>query len=204
MISALCSLAASKILLAGTITPRSITSKLLHCRTTPTMFLPMSWTSPLTVAMMIVPLVSLPPTAPDSAFSASIYGSRYATAFFITRADFTTWGRNILPAPKRSPTTFIPSISGPSITSIGRPPAAAISARNSSVSASTLASIPLTRACVMRSRTGRDRHSAATGSSAFSELLNRSAISSNRSAASSRRFRTTSSIRSRNSGSIES
>ena len=34
-------------------TPRSMTSKLLHCRTTPTMFLPMSWTSPLTVAMLL-------------------------------------------------------------------------------------------------------------------------------------------------------
>jgi hypothetical protein len=34
----------------------------------------------------------------------------------MTRALFTTWGRNILPAPKRSPTSFMPSISGPSIT----------------------------------------------------------------------------------------
>ena len=127
------------------------------------MFLPMSWTSPLTVAMMIVPLVSLLAAVPFCSFSASMNGSRYATAFFITRADFTTWGRNILPAPKRSPTTFMPSISGPSITSIGRPPARAISARNSSVSASTFASMPLTRACVIRSRTGRLRHSAATG-----------------------------------------
>src|SRR3712207_7911973 len=44
--------------------------------------------------------------------------------------------RNILPAPKRSPTTFMPAISGPSITSSGRPPRAAISARSSSVSRS--------------------------------------------------------------------
>ncbi|SKV98577.1 Uncharacterised protein [Mycobacteroides abscessus subsp. abscessus] len=87
--------------------------------------------------MTMVPLVSLPASTPESAFSASMNGSRYATAFFITRADFTTWGRNIFPEPKRSPTTFMPSISGPSITSIGRPPAAAISARSSSVSPST-------------------------------------------------------------------
>ena len=33
-----------------------------------------------------------------------------------TRALFTTWGRNILPSPKRSPTTFMPSIRGPSMT----------------------------------------------------------------------------------------
>ncbi|SKW46785.1 Uncharacterised protein [Mycobacteroides abscessus subsp. massiliense] len=69
------------------------------------MFLPMSWTSPFTVAMMMVPLVSLDlvdPVAPSfCAFSFSMNGSRYATAFFITRADFTTCGRNIFPAPKR-------------------------------------------------------------------------------------------------------
>ncbi len=47
-------------------------------------------------------------------------GSRYATARFIARALFTTCGRNILPAPNRSPTVFMPSISGPSITSSGR------------------------------------------------------------------------------------
>ena len=34
---------------------------------------------------------------------------------FITRADFTTCGRNILPAPNKSPTTVMPSISGPSM-----------------------------------------------------------------------------------------
>ena len=59
-------------------------------------------------------------------------GVRYATAFFITRADLTTCGKNILPAPKRSPTTLIPAISGPSITLSGRPSLA----RASSVSAS--------------------------------------------------------------------
>src|ERR1700722_19373354 len=63
-------------------------------------------------------------TWPDAAiatFSASMNGVRCATAFFITRADLTTWGRNIFPAPKRSPTTPMPSINGPSITSSGRP-----------------------------------------------------------------------------------
>jgi len=44
------------------------------------------------------------------AFSASMNGVRWATAFFITRADLTTWGRNILPAPNRSPTTLMPAI----------------------------------------------------------------------------------------------
>src|SRR3954465_15088833 len=72
----------------------------------------------------------------------------------MTRALFTTCGRNILPAPKRSPTTFMPSISGPSITSIGCPPAAAISTRRSSVSPSTYVSMPFTSECVIRSRRG--------------------------------------------------
>ena len=78
------------------------------------MFLPMSWTSPLTVASTIRA------AAERSVFSASMNGSRYATARFIARALFTTCGRNIFPEPKRSPTIFIPSMSGPSITSSGR------------------------------------------------------------------------------------
>ena len=95
------------------------------------MFLPMSCTSPLTVAMTTLPLPLR--VSPLLAFSASMYGSRYLTARFITRADFTTWGRNILPAPNRSPTIFMPSISGPSMTSRGR----ANCCRASSVSSST-------------------------------------------------------------------
>ena len=82
------------------------------------MFLPMSWTSPLTVAVTTVPLVRRPGPA---SCRASMNGMRWATAFFITRADFTTCGRNILPSPKRSPTTFMPSMSGPSMTSSGVP-----------------------------------------------------------------------------------
>ena len=69
--------------------------------------------------------------------------------------DFTTCGRNILPAPNRSPTTFMPSISGPSITSSGR----SACCRASSVSSITNSSIPLTSACFRRSSTGSLRHS---------------------------------------------
>ena len=72
------------------------------------MFLPMSWTSPLTVAVTIVPA-----RLPVPSRCASRYGMRTATAFFMTRALLTTWGRNIRPAPNRSPTTFMPAISGP-------------------------------------------------------------------------------------------
>ena len=77
-------------------------------------------------------------------------GIRYATAFFITRALLTTCGRNILPAPNRSPTTFMPSISGPSITCNGR----SNLCRHSSTSASMKSVMPLTSACLSRSATG--------------------------------------------------
>ena len=132
------------------------------------MFLPMSWTSPLTVAMTIVPLLRW--TSPGC-FSASMWGMRWATAFFMTRADFTTWGRNIRPLPNRSPTTFMPSMSGPSITSIGRPPRAAISSRSSSVSSSACSSMPLTSEYVMRSPMGSERHSSAIASWRVSPVL---------------------------------
>ena len=53
---------------------------------------------------------SLAASAALPAVSCSMNGCRYATAFFIARALLTTCGRNILPAPNRSPTTFMPSI----------------------------------------------------------------------------------------------
>ena len=77
MASAPISAAVSRIFCTGTITPRSITSKLLHCSTTPTMFLPMSCTSPLTVAITMVPLVSLAVAYSGlSIFSCSMNGIR--------------------------------------------------------------------------------------------------------------------------------
>ncbi len=88
IMSAFSAMAASRIFCAGTITPRSMTSKLLQASTTPTMFLPMSCTSPLTVAITILPLERL--TSPLRFFSSSMNGNSQATAFFITRADFTT------------------------------------------------------------------------------------------------------------------
>ena len=60
---------------------------------------------------------SPPPRSAVCLFSSSMKGVSQATARFITRADFTTWGRNILPAPNRSPTTRMPSMSGPSMMS---------------------------------------------------------------------------------------
>ncbi len=63
--------AASRMRSAGTMTPRSITSKLLHWSTTPTMFLPMSCTSPLTVAMTTLPL-AFASALPRRRFSSSM------------------------------------------------------------------------------------------------------------------------------------
>ena len=89
-------------------------------------------------------------------------GSRYTTAFFITLALLTTCGRNILPEPKRSPTIFIPSINGPSITSIGLE----YFCLTSSVSSTMNSTIPFTIACFNLSPAGAFRHS-----SFFSSLL---------------------------------
>ena len=79
-----------------------------------------------------------------------MYGSSTATARFIARADFTTCGRNILPAPNRSPTIFMPSISGPSMISSGR----AYFCRASSTSASMKSTTPWTSAKASRFSTG--------------------------------------------------
>ena len=110
MISAPILSASERIVSLSTITPRSWMSKPLQLSTMPVMFFPMSWTSPLTVAMTIFGLV-------DSVVSAaeSIYGWRISTASLMTLADLTTCGRNILPSPKSFPTASIPSIRGPSM-----------------------------------------------------------------------------------------
>ena len=130
MTSTLSRCASSRIFSKGTITPKSYTLKLLQPSTTATMFFPMSCTSPLTVAIRKVPAKadvssgltasgSFPSAIIFARFSLSMKGSRYATAFFITRADLITCGRNILPEPNKSPTVFMPLISGPSITCAG-------------------------------------------------------------------------------------
>src|SRR5678810_1185963 len=69
------------------------------------------------------------------------------------RALFTTCGRNILPAPNRSPTIFMPSISGPSMIWIGR----GYFWRASSTSASMKSTVPDTSAYERRSSTGLAR-----------------------------------------------
>jgi len=91
--------------------------------------LPMSCTSPLTVAMTTVPLLR---PASSGRLARLDERDEVSHGFLHDARDFTTCGRNILPAPNRSPTTFMPAISGPSITSMGCPPRASMSARSSS------------------------------------------------------------------------
>ncbi|EWS64148.1 hypothetical protein Y695_02613 [Hydrogenophaga sp. T4] len=108
-----------------------------------------------------------------------------------------------MPWPNRSPTTFMPSISGPSITLSGRPPSRSISRHISSVSSLMNSFMPRTSAWARRSRIGSARHSFFLLSSLAAPLAF-SATSTSRSPASGRRFKTTSSTRSRSSGSSSS
>ena len=73
MMSAPSTLARARMSWHGTITPMLTTSKLLHWSTTVTMFLPMSCTSPFTVAMTILPFgFASPPASINSRFSSSM------------------------------------------------------------------------------------------------------------------------------------
>ena len=162
------------------------------------MFLPMSCTSPLTVHRITLPCARTP-SGPSRSFSCSMNGSRYATARFIARALLTTCGRNIFPAPNRSPTTCIPAISGPSITSSGRSRAV----RASSVSCSMNSSIPCTSACLRRSSTVVSRHERSS-SFFMAPPLTVSANATMRSVASGRRSKMMSSTCSSRSGGMSS
>ena len=68
-----------------------------------------------------------------------------------------------MPAPKRSPTTFMPSISGPSITWIGR----SYCCRASSVSSTMNCVMPFTSACTRRSCTVPLRQASSSAASFF-------------------------------------
>ena len=126
----------------STMTPRSCTSNPLQVSTIPVMFLPMSCTSPLTVARMTLGILLSLVASVLPLSEVFIYGSSNVTISLITFADFTTCGRNILPSPKSLPTVSIPAISGPSMIATALP----YSARASLMSVSRLAVRPLTRA----------------------------------------------------------
>ena len=117
----------------------------------------------------------------------------------MTRADFTTCGKNILPAPNKSPTTFIPIIKCPSITSMG----AVASCLACSTSSIIKASIPFTKACVILSCNGFSLQDKSAVFS-FEVPFTVSAKSSKRSVASSRISKITSSTCSNKSFGISS
>ena len=99
--SAWCSSTALSISFTPTLMPRLITSYPLLVRMMSTRFLPMSCTSPFTVAS------TTRPRPPRSDFSIS--GSRCETADFMVSALCKTKGSCISPLANRSPTTRIPS-----------------------------------------------------------------------------------------------
>ena len=88
--------------------PRSITSKPAPSIIMPTRFLPISWISPLTVPMTILPTGLAP-------VSARI-GLRRAMPAFIALADISTSGTNRIPSRKSTPTIVMPATSASSST----------------------------------------------------------------------------------------
>ena len=76
----------------------------------------------LTVAMTILPLVFHGRQPSLLALFFFDVGHQVGHGLLHHAGAFHHLGRNILPAPNRSPTTFMPSISGPSMTCSGRPP----------------------------------------------------------------------------------
>ena len=97
----------------------------------------------------------------------------------------------------------MPAISGPSITCSGRPPSAEMRCQQASVSSVMKSVMPCTRAWLRRSSTVALRQ-ARRRLSSLAAPFTFSAISSNRSVLSARRFSTTSSTRSRNSAGMSS
>ena len=94
---------ASRIACSGCLMPMLWISKPLFERMMSTRFLPMSWTSPATVASTIFAFLPAPASA------LGMCGSSIDTAFFMTAADCSTNGSCIWPEPKSSPTVFMPA-----------------------------------------------------------------------------------------------
>jgi hypothetical protein len=101
--SGLCSLIASMNVSGAICTPRSTTLKPAPSSMMSTRFLPMSWTSPLTVPIRNVPIVS----APVSARS----GRRMSSAPLIARPAISISGTKKSPRSKRAPTSSSAGIS---------------------------------------------------------------------------------------------
>ncbi len=111
------------------------------------MFLPMSWTSPFTVAISTLPAACrVPPAGLLGLHERLEVGDR---ALHRPRALDHLRQEHLARRRSRSPTIFMPSISGPSMTSSGRPSAW----RASSASCSMKSTTPCTSACASRSPT---------------------------------------------------
>ena len=175
--SAFCLSASSSMVSLSTITPRSCTSNPLQVSTIPVMFLPISCTSPFTVASTTLCRTlamkfscwifcacngeGMPPSArgcpsfdgrgpSELLLKISMYGDSNSTASRMTLADLTTCGRNILPSPNSLPTASMPAMSGPSMTA----PAVPYSESASRRSASRFSLRPLIKEFCRRCDTG--------------------------------------------------
>ncbi len=112
MMSGFSSFTASISCCGVTLIPNSITLKPLLLKMMSTKFLPISCTSPLTVARITFPF-------PESFSVASIWGSKKATDAFITSALWSTSATISWLSLNKRPTSAIPFISGPLIISNG-------------------------------------------------------------------------------------
>ena len=106
--SGLCSSRAARYFSTGLLIPRSITSKPAPSIIIPTRFLPMSWMSPLTVPMTILPMGSTPVSANR--------GRKISMPPFIALAASSTSGTNKIPSRKSTPTIRMPSTKASSST----------------------------------------------------------------------------------------
>ena len=100
-ISGLCSSSASRYFSTGLLMPKSITSKPAPSIIMPTKFLPMSWMSPLTVPITILPIGSTPVSTNK--------GRKISIPPFMAFAANKTSGTNKMPSRKSTPTMRIPS-----------------------------------------------------------------------------------------------
>ncbi len=101
--SGLCFSSASRYFSTGLLMPRSITSNPAPSSIMDTRFLPMSWMSPLTVPITILPMGSTPVSASS--------GRRISIPAFMALAASSTSGTNRMPSRKSTPTMRMPSTS---------------------------------------------------------------------------------------------
>ena len=141
--SASFSMAARTMSSLGTSLPRSTSLKPEFASSAPVMFLPRSWTSPLTVAMTTVPL--------SAVAAAGMSSLSLSNAVRMVSADKSTCGRNTFPEPKSAPMSFMAAVRDFSVISLLSWPS--LSARSTRPATSSFS--PSMTACLMASMTGR-------------------------------------------------